>query len=181
MYFNLKILLSDNDYLDYNCFWNFKSPYGRKQMIKFRISFFVIFAVMIAIFLFGNGISRQTIISVIPCIILLVIFQALLKPFTKTLIKTNFKALKKNGKTPYTESSVIDFYDEHLIESASQSTIEHKYSAIERVSIVPDKVIYIHVNSLMAYIIPVSCFESMAQYENFIAFIKTKCNNVDVY
>ena len=40
---------------------------------------------------------------------------------------------------------------------------------------------YIHVNNIMAYILPLSCFETKEQYESFLDFMKTKCANIDVY
>ena len=45
---------------------------------------------------------------------------------------------------------------------------------------VADK-IYIHVNNLIAYIIPISCFKNREQYEAFLAFISTKCAKIDDY
>ena len=40
---------------------------------------------------------------------------------------------------------------------------------------------YIHVNNIMSYILPFSCFESKEQYNEFFEFIKTKCSNIDIY
>ena len=56
-----------------------------------------------------------------------------------------------------------------------------KYALVEQISIVDNKIIYFHINNLMAYLLPMASFENREQYKEFITFIKTKCNNVVVY
>ena len=81
----------------------------------------------------------------------------------------------------YSPVSDMEFYDESFIETTPENKTEQKYSAIERISVITDKVIYIHINTVMAYILPIYCFESKEQYAEFLEFIKTKCKNIDVY
>ena len=81
----------------------------------------------------------------------------------------------------YSPVSEIEFYDESFVEITPDNKTEQKYSAIERVSVVTDKVVYIHVNNVMSYILPLSCFESKEQYNNFLYFVRSKCANIDVY
>ena len=81
----------------------------------------------------------------------------------------------------YSPVSEMEFYDESFIEITSDNKTEQKYSAIERVSVITDKVVYIHVNNVMSYILPLSCFESKEQYNNFLDFVRSKCANIDVY
>ena len=71
--------------------------------------------------------------------------------------------------------------EDRFVEMTPDNKTEHTYSAIERVSIVDDKVIYIHINNVMSYMLPFSCFESKGQYDDFFRFLKTKCANIDVY
>ena len=67
------------------------------------------------------------------------------------------------------------------METTPDNKTEQKYSVIERISVVDNKVVYIHVNNIMSYILPFSCFESKEQYNEFFEFIKTKCSNIDIY
>ena len=71
----------------------------------------------------------------------------------------------------YSPSSVIEFYEDVFIETTPDNKTEQKYSAIERISVVDNKVVYIHVNNIMSYILPFSCFESKEQYNEFFAQI----------
>ena len=73
------------------------------------------------------------------------------------------------------------YYEDVFIETTPDNRTEQKYSAIERISVVDNKVVYIHVNNIMSYILPFSCFESNEQYNEFFKFIKTKCSNIDIY
>lgn len=75
----------------------------------------------------------------------------------------------------------MEFCDDCFTEITDEAKTEVKYSAVERISIISGKVIYIHINKLMAYIIPIYSFESKEQYSSFISFIKTKNNNIDFY
>ena len=81
----------------------------------------------------------------------------------------------------YYPVSEMEFYDESFMEITPDNKTEQKYSAIERVSVITDKVVYIHVNNVMSYILPLSCFESKEQYNNFLDFVRSKCTNIDVY
>ena len=81
----------------------------------------------------------------------------------------------------YSPVSEMEFYDESFIEITPDNKSEQKYSAVERVSVIADKVIYIHTNNVMSYILPLCCFESKEQYKDFLDFITTKCSNIDTY
>ena len=81
----------------------------------------------------------------------------------------------------YSPESLIVFSEETFSEITPENKIEQKYSVIEHISVVDNKTMYIHVNNIMAYILPLSCFESLEQYNSFMEFIKTKCNQINFY
>lgn len=181
MKFHFNVNLSDQDYLDYNVFWAIRSPYGKKQVTSYRVLLAVLFFGVILLSLYGGGFSTVSFIGVIPMLIVAVLVQIFLTRFLAWTLKVYIISLKKKGKMGYSPSSVIEFYDNSFVEIAEFNTTEQKYSAIERISVVDNKVVYIHVNNIMSYILPLSCFESEEQYKNFLDFIKTKCANTDVY
>ena len=181
MHFKFNISLNDKDYLDYNTFWTIKSPYGKKQMLTFRILIAIIYIFVSFLFLFAGGFSVDAWIGIIPYIILLILFEVLLKPFFSWLLKGQIKSLKSKGKMGYSPVADMEFYDKSFIEITPDNKTEQKYSAVERVSVVADKVIYIHVNNVMSYILPLSCFDSKEHYNDFLDFMRTKCANIDVY
>lgn len=181
MKFRFNVNIDDRDYSDYNKFWLIRSPYGKKQIKTFRITIAVLCAIFILISLFCGGFSLESILAIIPLIIILLLAQIFLTGFLSWALKAQIKALKKSGKMGYSPESVIEFYEECFVETTPENKTEHKYSAIERISVVDNKMIYIHVNNVMSYMLPISCFETKEQYNSFFEFIKTKCANIDVY
>jgi len=181
MHFKLNLNITEKDYLDYNLFWNLKSPYGKKQVTITRIliSVFICFIAFLSL-AFGYF-SAESFLGMIPYLILLALWQFLLTPLVTLTVKFQLKSLKKAGKMGYTPLAEMEFYENEFIEISPESKSEVKYSFIERVSIVENLAIYLHINNLAAAILPFSCFDSKEQYESFLAFIKTKCANIDTY
>ncbi|MBR7122530.1 MAG: YcxB family protein [Oscillospiraceae bacterium] len=181
MKFQFNVKFNDQDYLDYNTFWMIRSPYGKKQIKTFRITISVLFVIFISISLFSGGFSLESILGVIPMLIILSFAQIFLTRFFSWSLKGQIKTLKKSGKMGYSPESIIEFYEDSFVETTPENKTEHKYSAIERISVVDNKMIYIHVNNVMSYMLPLSSFESKEQYDSFFEFIKTKCANIDIY
>ena len=128
------------------------------------------------LFIIKDGLSNV----IFAYLLLLILFQALLIPFYTLFLKLHLKSLNKNVKPLYSATSHLDFCEDIFIETTPDNKTEQKYSCIERVSIY-NNYIYIHINAILAYILPRSAFESDEQYAGFIEFIKTKCSNVDIY
>ncbi len=179
--FKLNISLADKDYLDYNVFVTIRSFYGKKRMIIYRIMMAVIFFLAAVIVLIADDLSSFAVTTAIAYAIVGVAFQIFFNPFFKLLVKMSVKRSYKNGKKLYTPVTDMEFNEESFTEITCQNKSEQKYSVIDRVSIVSDKVIYLHANPVIAFILPVSCFESKEQYDSFLDFIKTKCENIDIY
>ena len=178
MKFQFNIDLTDKDYTDFNVFWQTKSRCGKKMLIIFRIILLIPISLPTLSAVLNIGLSAESIIS---GILLLIIPQLLLIPFFKLIAKIQIKALIKNGKPPYSPHSVLTFYEDSFTEETEDIKTEIKYSGIDRISIVENKLIMIHTNSVQAYLLPAICFGSDIKYNSFKEFIKTKCAAVDTY
>ena len=181
MKFRFDISISEQDYLDYNYFWLLKSHYGKKQLMSTRIMIGAVFVLAAVSIVFMSGFNSVSATSSGFLLVCLVIFEAALPKFTASQTKATIRRLKKKGKMAYSPESVMEFYEDYFTEECGYAKTEQKYQVIERVSIVENKMIYIHVNNLNAYIVPFSCFESPRQRDEFIAFIKTKTSVTDMY
>ena len=181
MDFRFHVHLTDEDYLDYNIFWVLRSPYGKKQMIKFRIIFAALTAVVFFLSLLGGGFSADAFVGAIPYLVVLILVQLLLDPFFIWVLKGHIKSLKKQGKMGYSPDSEMEFFEDYFVEVTPQNKTEQKYSVLERISVIENKCVYIHVNNVMSYILPMACFASKEEYGRFMEFIKTKCTAVDIY
>lgn len=181
MKFRFDISLTDQDYFDYNIFMLLKSPYNKNMILTFRIIVSAFFAIIPSIPLLSNEFSTGTIVGIILILTVIVLYNIFFsKSFART-IKSNMKKQKKKGKLSYTPLSNLEFYDDKFVETSPLNKTEQSYAAIERISIVENRVIYIHENSVVGYIIPRTCFNSPEEFVNFIEFIKTKNSNIQCY
>lgn len=170
--FKFNVTMNDDDYLEYNKFHMFVSPYGRKSMVRAYILIAVIIAVFALISLFKGGFTLSAFKGIIPLIILLALYLIFYKSILTFFLKGQLKSYKKSGKMGYSPISELSFYEDRFEEITETNKTEQLYSSIERISIVDKKYIYIHVNSIMAYIIPFSSFNSRTEYEEFMEFFK---------
>ncbi|MBR7116480.1 MAG: YcxB family protein [Clostridia bacterium] len=181
MNFRFETTLTEEDYFNFNKFHMLKSPYGKKTVNSLRVSITVmIIAFMFISVLFGDF-SLESWLYTIPLLILLVLFHVFMPNYLTFIIKGQIKQMKKSGKMPYSKESVIEFYDESFSEATEDNKTEMKYSAIERISVVTGKSIYLHTNNIMAYIIPMSAFASEDEYASFMEFIHKRCSVIDYY
>jgi hypothetical protein len=91
------------------------------------------------------------------------------------------KSLKKSGKMGYSPKAAIEFYDDFFLEITPENKTEQKYSVLERVSVIGGKAIYLHVNNVMAYLLPIACFASEEELNAFLEFLRGKCTQFDYY
>ena len=181
MNFRFETALTEEDYFAFNRFHMLKSPYGKKTVSNLRVSITVmIIAFMFISVIFGDF-SLKSWLCTIPLLILLVLFHVFMPNYLTFILKGQIKQMKKSGKMPYSTESVIEFYDESFSEATAENKTELKYSAIERISVVRGKSIYLHTNNIMAYIIPMSAFASEDEYAAFMEFIHQRCQVIDYY
>ena len=178
MHFKFDVHLTEKDYLDFNKFWQFQSPYGRKQIVSLRVVFALLFGIAAIAALIDGYFTIYSIIEAAIYMAAMTIFQLLLPTFLAWGVKLQIKTLKKKGKMAYAPESTIEFLEEVFISTAPESKTETKYTTIERISVVRDKAIYLHVNNLMAHIIPRKSFVSDEQFDSFLNFIQSKCTNL---
>lgn len=181
MCFKFEITLTDKDYLDCNVFLVLKSPYGKGQIARFRIFIALLVVAMSLLTVVGGGFSTFAIIAIILYAVILTLFEVFARPFFVRTIKGQVKAMKKQNQMAFPPESTVEFDDDAIIEATPTGKSELKYSALERISVVEGKVVYLHFGSAAVCILPRPVFKSDAQYEDFLAFIKTKCENIDTY
>ena len=181
MKYKFQIKLNDNDYLEFNKFNMLRSPHGKKQFIGVRISICIIVFAMVFMFVSAKDFASEALISAAAMMITLVVFQLILKKILAFNLKRSISKLRKKGKLLYPEYSTLEFCDEGFIETTKEQRSAQKYSIIERISVVEGKYIYMHLNHIMAVIIPHTVFESSEQYKEFISYMNEKCPKIDFY
>lgn len=181
MKFQFNVNINDQDYIDYNYFLVFKSFYSKKQKQNYFIKVAIFYAISILVLYFFMGLSRELLIGAIVMAIYWGIIILFRPKFYLRSLQKQIQTLKKSGKVGYTPEAVLEFYEEYFKEIARDNRSETKYSAVERVSVVENKMVYIHINSVLSYMLPIASFESKEQQDRFFEFLKTKCENIDFY
>ena len=200
MPFELKISLTDEDYIEFNRFWMMRSHYGRSEMLKMRLMISALVVLALLAVCISQGFSYGTVVYVISFLITLVAFQLLYNPVMSAALKQHIKMLKKKGKMGYSPESTMIFGEESFTEITPTTKTEQAYIAewlelgfpVESIAIawdvtvtgtvIGDGVIYVHLNNVTGYIIPAAAFASAEERGAFIEFIGTRCGgNIDRY
>ena len=181
MEYSFNVLLTDQDYYEFNKFVTFQSRHGKKEIKKMRLYLVVLFAVLALLFLVLEHFSMNGVYSAVGYLVGLLIAQALFKPLMHLILKMQIKMLKKGGKMPYSPQAEMTFTEEGFSEFTSEHKTEQIYTAVECVSVVEGVAIYVHINKLMGFLLPEKVFESKQQLDEFITFLKTKVTTVDFY
>ena len=181
MRFRFNVTMDDKAYLEYNKFMLSKSYYGKKSANSLRITILLIMVIYLAVSLIISGFTLESFLSTVPLLACLTVLLFAVTLLLSLSVKFALKHQKTTGKMAYSPESVIEFYDEAFVEITPENKTENKYIAIEKIRVIENKNIYIHINNVMSYVLPVSCFESIEQYNEFLEFLATKCATIDRY
>lgn len=181
MKFRFDIKVTEADYLEFNKFILFRSHYRTINMTRLRTCVLLVTCIVDILMLIFQGISRESIFAVIVVTAVAAVFCLALPGYYVLCLKGIFQKMKKSGKLPYSPSSTVEFNEDGFVETTETSRDEQKYTAVERISIVGDEVIYIHMDAVKAYILPRTFLGSGAEYDSFVEFISSKCAVVERY
>ncbi len=182
MKFRLEISLCDEDYYAYNEFCIIRSHYGKKQMLTYRILLSLIILLFPISSLLYSGVNFEFVVSAVVYAILIILLNIFFNKIFARSVRSVVKKQKKTGKMAYSQSAVMEFYDDKFTEETELSRGEQSYSVLERISYIEsEKLLYLHINSAQSYIIPYSIFDSDEEALAFFEFISSKCNVIDRY
>lgn len=180
MHFSFNVKLTDDDYLLFNEFALKNSNMNKKADIITKALISIIFILSALNLIITNGINTVSVVAAGFLIVMWLIFMLCSKKanavftrfFTRMLIKGKVKK-------PYTPDSVLEFYDEYFKEIAPDNKSEINYSAIDKVTFVNGKYVFLFLDQIRGYVVPFNCFESEAQQNAFIDFITSVCNKTE--
>ena len=182
MKYQFQISLTEDDYLQFNLFHALRSPYGAKNTLRIRILTDLILVLFVALFFIFDGVNTGTVAAAVAMLIYIIVVHLCYRRILTSTIKRNIKAQKKRGKVAFSPLSTMEFFEDHFVESTEENRTEQKYTVVERISVVENRYVYLHTNSLMAYIIPMASFASKEEYQAFFEFARANISeNIDFY
>lgn len=181
MYFKFNVNLTDEDYLNYNVFTQTMSDGGKKQVAFLRalMTLVILICCIICVSIFKDPLLKIFICTAL--IAFLIIFLIRIPQDLKKSTQRMIKMYSKKSKKLYSEASVMEFFDDRFIEHTPGIKTEVNYSAIEAVSILNGRYIFIQQNQLLGYILPFTVFESNEHCTAFIDFLRSKISSVTFY
>lgn len=181
MLFQLNINLSEEDYLSFNNFHSFESVNGKKAIRKNRL-FFTLSVIFLAVLLvLVMGLTTFSVIYTALLLLFTLLYMVFFKKILTHNMKAQIKRLKKTGKLPYDPVSTLDFYEDKIVEITESSRTEQSYNIFERLCVVKNRYILLYKTSVTAYILPVAQINTQLNQQDFVAFLSTKCTNVEYY
>lgn len=181
MLFQLNINLSEEDYLSFNNFHSFESVNGKKAIRKNRL-FFTLSVIFLAVLLvLVMGLTTFSVIYTALLLLFTLLYMVFFKKILTHNMKAQIKRLKKTGKLPYDPVSTLEFYEDKIVEITESSRTEQSYNIFERVCVVKNRYILLYKTSVTAYILPVAQINTQLNQQDFVAFLSTKCTNVEYY
>ena len=182
MQYRFQIVLTDDDYLNYNLFHVLRSPYKAKATKQARVLVNLIMVVMVLALLIFDRFRPSSLFAAAVALCYVLIYNLRYKKSIIAAYKRMLKKQKAIGKLGYTPESTLEFGEDFLVETSADNKNEQKYSAVERISVVKDRYVYLHPNSVGAYIIPMSTFASVEEYQAFFEFARANISeNIDFY
>ena len=179
MKFRLNISITFDDYYKFNEFQALRHPLGKKQILKNRIVTVVALCALTFLSIMVEGFTAEAFLTRIPLFVAVGVFAFFIPKIIMLMLKQQLKLMKKQGKLGYSPEAVMEFYDDYFVETTPENKTEQKYTSVESIFAVDGRFIYIFVNSIMAYIIPRTAFESSEQYGEFLSFLEAKCGKVN--
>ena len=176
MLFKFECITTDKDYYEFNKYHTTDSPDVKKSGLIGKLYVPVIFLIMFIYYIIRGDDWYSLSFALILFTIVSIIWMFSLKPLSLFFLKLHIKFMKKNGKLPYSNYSVLEFYDDYFVEQTENTKTEVQYDAVFKIRINNSKAIYIYQNAVLAYIIPFDVFESNTDREKFIDFISQKAN-----
>lgn len=148
MLFQLRITLTEEDYLAFNNFHSFESAPGKKLIRKSRI-FFI--ATMVFLMAFVLLVLKWTTLSIIYTAVIglfTILYMLLFRKILNRNIKAQIKRLKKTGKLPFEPVSTLEFYQDKMVEITASKRTEQGYTIFERICVVKDRYILLYHSTL---------------------------------
>lgn len=180
MHFSFNVRLTDDDYLLFNEFALKNSDMNKKADIIIKALISIIFILSALNLIITNGINTASAVAASLLLVMWLIFMLCSKKansvftgfFTRMLIKGK-------AKKPYTPDSVLEFYGEYFKEIAPDNKSEFNYTAIERISVIKNRYVFLFLDQIRGYVVPFSCFKNEAEENEFISFISSVCNKTE--
>ena len=181
MLYEFSFSMDENDYYEFNKTY-MRNAFGEKDLNFFMK--WLVPAVLAIRFFFNLATDNfYDSMSIIASFFVLFLGSFLWLHFRKYLamffiwltVQLSVYFTKMNGKLPFSRENRLQFHDDHIHEQTETTETKFDYSCLEKI-FEDNNAIYIFFNSIQAFMIPLSAFESEGQKKDFLVYINEKAN-----
>lgn len=180
MHYQLKLSLTEEDYLAFNQYHSLQSPFGKKMVRKSQIFFVCAMIVLAALIFLVFGRTTFAMAYAGALGLFTIVYLLLFKKIIKRTIKAQIKQIKSASKLPYDPESTLEFYEDTLVELAAGKRLEQSYGVLERICIWGEDYIFLYSSSVNAYILPMAQVKAQVDVAAFMDFLSQKCGAIEV-
>ncbi len=182
MRFSFNVRLTDEDYLLFNEFALKNSSMSKRTDIISKIFVSLIFILSGLNLVITNGLDTVSAVALIVLAVMWLIFMLCSKRANAVFTKFFTRMLiKGKDKKPYTPDSVLEFYDGFFKEIAPDNKSEINYTALDKITVIKNRYVFLFLDGVRGYVVPFSCFKSEAQEKEFIDFLSTVCSKTELF
>ena len=182
MRFSFNVRLTDEDYLLFNEFALKNSDMNKRADIITKALVSIIFILSALNIITTNGTGTVSAVALIVLAVMWLIFMLCSKRANAVFTKFFTRMLiKGKAKKPYTPDSVLEFYDGFFKEIAPDNKSEINYTALDKITVIKNRYVFLFLDGVRGYVVPFSCFESEAQEKKFIDFLSTVCSKTELF
>lgn len=173
------ITMTEKDFIKFNVRHLKYSKLGKAVNVLLWI-FTVLMTVLLGQMFFtlaeSNGLPTYVpAVETVILAVILIIYMLVIEPKTSFIsVKLMLKLQKKDGKLPYSESSIIEINEDEIIDESPAITVRAKYDEIVN-AYCYDDAMYLYINSQQAIILPYNQLGD--EKEKVIAFLNEKVNS----
>jgi len=174
MLYTFNFNINETDYLEFAKFHHGNSLDSRKRILLSKLAVPAVFIIWIAL-QFATNRDPFIILAmgIVFAIFSIVWIFFLSKHLLLMSMKSSIKNMKKEGSEPFARNIRLEIDEENIYQYTEKSETKVKYSQIEKIA-QGQYAIYVYTSALQAFIIPYRIFESEAQRNEFLNFIKNR-------
>ena len=171
--YKINYKLNDDDDIAFYEYHLKTSSTGKKTLLRYRLQIPFFCLLILLIFCIAKLDSVVIISEAVFMLVVSIIWIVFADKIFFRSFKKNINKIRKEGKVPYSNEGTLVFDEEFFKDINPKTETKTLYSGVEKI-VVTEKAIYIYIGAAQAHIIPITCFGSEEEKQNFLNFITSK-------
>lgn len=185
MQYQFQMTYTEEDYIAFHKFNGFESPWGKKNLRKFRIREVILMLLIALSYFYIAGRIQDICVYayiLVPAFILYATVSLILHKYL--CLRRMIKRVRKQWKTKKAiliTASTTEFHEDKLVDISATERLEQNYIAIEHICVWQNRYIYIYYSNGRVFLLPIPQIKAQCNFDEFMEFLTSKCNSKIAY